>query len=143
MGSMPLVEISTDPDRLDIAVIHGFLSTCYWSPGIPLETVRRAIAGSLNFGIYVDGAQAGFARIITDRATFAWLCDVFVLEVYRGQGLSKRLMEAIQAHPDLQGLRRWLLATRDAHGLYKQFGYVTPHVPGRYLDITRPNIYLS
>ena len=113
---MPVVEISTDPSRLDIGVIHEFLSTCYWSEGIPRELVERAIAGSLNFGIFVDGAQAGFARVVTDRTTFAWICDVFVLERYRGQGLSKRLMAAIQNHGELQRLRRrvWSLATRTA-----------------------------
>lgn len=143
MDLMPLIEVSTDPSRLDIGVIHGFLSTCYWSEGIPRETVERAIASSLNFGVYVDGAQAGFARVVSDCVTFAWICDVFVVEAHRGQGLSKRLMQAIQEHPDLQNLRRWMLVTRDAHGLYRQFGFTTPTAPDRYMEITRPGIYLK
>ena len=110
--------ISCDPDRLDLAVVYGFLSTSYWSLGLPLEVLQRAIAGSLCFGVYHGGKQVGFARVVTDRATFAYLCDVFVLDAYRGQGLGRWLMEAVAAHPDLQGLRRMVLVTRDAHGLY-------------------------
>jgi GNAT superfamily N-acetyltransferase len=101
--------ISCDPARIDLAVVHGFLSTSYWSEGLPLEVLQRAIAASLCFGVYHGGKQVGFARVVTDRATFAYLCDVFVLDAYRGQGLGRWLMEAVAAHPDLQGLRRMVL----------------------------------
>lgn len=135
-------EISNDPARLDVAAIHDFLSNqAYWSPGVPLEIVRRAIAGSLNFGLYsADGRQVGFTRVVTDHATFAWICDVYVLPEHRGQGLSKWLMATVNAHPDLQGLRRWLLATSDAHGLYAQFGF-TPADAGRMMEIRDIDIY--
>lgn len=135
--------ISTDPAQLDLVAIHRFLAEdSYWARNIPRATVARAVANSLNFGLYApDGTQAGFARIITDRATFAWLCDVFVLPVHRGQGLSKWLMEVVWAHPDLQGLRRQMLATLDAHGLYEQFGFTPLAAPERYLEVRRPNPY--
>jgi len=116
-------EISTDPSRLQLDAIHAYLTRSYWSPGIPKDVVARAIANSLCFGIYQDDVQVGFARVVTDKASFAYLADVYVLEEHRRQGLSKRLVEMIQAHPDLQGMRRFLLATRDAHGLYAQFGF--------------------
>lgn len=124
-------EISTDPSRLQLDAIHAYLTRSYWSPGIPKEVVARAIANSMCFGIYlgVAGApghgdtQVGFARVVTDKASFAYLADVYVLEEHRGQGLSKRLVEAVLGHPELQGMRRFLLATRDAHGLYAQFGF--------------------
>jgi GNAT superfamily N-acetyltransferase len=134
--------ISDDPARLDVDAIHDFLSNhAYWSPGVPIEVVRRAISGSLNFGLYsADGAQVGFTRVVTDRATFAWICDVYVLPEHRGQGLSKWLMATVKEHPDLQGLRRWLLATQDAHGLYAQFGFVAPD-PGRMMEIRDIDIY--
>lgn len=116
--------IGTDPDELDVAVIHRYLSTeSYWAQEIPVAVVEKAIANSLCFGIYKDNQQIGFARLVTDKATFAYLADVFVLEEYRGQGLSKWLMEVIQSHPEVQGLRRWMLMTRDAQGLYEQFGW--------------------
>src|SRR5579863_2665122 len=115
--------ISTDPARLNLDVIHGFLSTAYWSKNIPRSIVERAVRNSLCFGVYADGEQVGFARVITDRATFAYIADVFIVETHRGRGFSKFMMGAIKAHPDLQGLRRWSLATRDAHGLYSQFGF--------------------
>lgn len=135
--------ISSDPVRLDVALIHDWLSTkSYWAKGIPRALVDRAIAHSLNFGIYhVGQGQVGFARVITDRATFAYLADVFVLEAHRGKGLSKQLMQAILAHKELQGLRRWLLATRDAHTLYAQFGFKPP-VPDRLMERVDPDIYL-
>jgi GNAT superfamily N-acetyltransferase len=135
--------ISTDPARLDIALIHRYLSEdSYWAKGIPLETVQRAITNSLNFGIYTaEGQQAGFARIVTDKATFAWLCDVFILPEFQGQGLSKQLMQAVWSHPDVQNQRRHLLATLDAHGLYRQFGFQELAAPERYLEIRRPNPY--
>lgn len=135
--------ITTDPARLDITAIHRYLAEeSYWAKGIPLETLTRAIANSLTFGVYApDGQQAGFARVVTDRATFAWLCDVFVLPAYRGRGLSKWLMEVVWAHNDLHGLRRQLLATLDAHGLYHQFGFQPLAAPERYLEVRRPNPY--
>ncbi len=135
--------ISTDPAQLDLAVVHRFLAEdSYWARNIPLDTVARAVAHSLNFGLYAPGGeQAGFARVVTDRATFAWLCDVFVLPAFRGQGLSKWLMEVVWAHPELQGLRRQLLATLDAHGLYEQFGFQPLAAPERYLEVRRANPY--
>lgn len=141
----PDVRFSTDPARLDLGVIHGFLSTCYWSPGIPLAAVERAIRHSLPFGLYdlapATPAQVGFARIITDFASFAYLCDVFILESHRGRGLSKRLMEFVLAHPDLQRLRRVALFTRDAHALYARYGFAPMPDPTRYMEIARPGVY--
>ncbi len=133
--------ISTDPARLDLALVHSFLTTSYWSPGIPQATVQAAIDHSLPFGIYEGAQQVGFARVITDTATFAYLADVFVVESHRGQGLSKWLLRCILAHPDLQGLRRFLLATRDAHGLYAQVGFRPLRAPDRWMDIHDPDIY--
>jgi GNAT superfamily N-acetyltransferase len=126
--------ISTDKTHLDVAVIHQFLSReSYWAQGVPRDIVERSIANSLSFGVYEaesgGGAQVGFARVITDYATFAYLCDVFILSAHRGQGLSKWLMEVIVAHPDLQGLRRFLLFTRDAHSLYARYGFTPLHHP--------------
>jgi GNAT superfamily N-acetyltransferase len=116
--------ISTDPSRLDLDVIHGFLARSYWSPGIPRETIARGIAHSTCFGVHhVRDGQVGFARVVSDHATFGYLADVFILEAHRGRGLSKWLIECILAHPDLQGFRRWMLGTRDAHGLYARFGF--------------------
>jgi GNAT superfamily N-acetyltransferase len=135
--------ISSDPARIDVALIQRWLSQeSYWAPGIPHDVVERSIAGALNFGIYHETqGQVGFARVISDRATFAYLADVFVLQEHRGQGLSKRLMETILAHSELQGLRRWMLATRDAHGLYEQFGFTLPKVAGRIMERTDPDVY--
>ncbi|WP_375436786.1 GNAT family N-acetyltransferase [uncultured Hymenobacter sp.] len=135
--------VSTDPARLDITVIHRYLAEeSYWAKNIPLETVTRAIANSLNFGLYTpDGQLVGFARVVTDRATFAWLCDVFVLPAYQGQGLAKWLMRVVWSHPELQGLRRQLLATLDAHGLYRQFNFQPLAAPERYLEVRHPNPY--
>ena len=135
--------ISDDPARLDLDTVHRYLSTeSYWARDLPRETLERAVAGSLCFGVYAGaGEQAGFARVVTDRATFAWLADVFVLPAHRGRGLSKRLMEAILAHPDLQGLRRFLLATWDAHGLYRQYGFEPPTRPDRLMERYRPDVY--
>ena len=136
-------KFSTAPGRLDIPLIHRWLSeSSYWATGIPRDTVERAIANSLNFGVYHGKAgQVGFARVISDRATFAYVADVFVLEAHRGKGLSKRLMEAVLAHPELQGLRRWTLATRDAHGLYEQFGFTLPKVANRFMERVDADIY--
>lgn len=117
--------ISTDKTLLDIGVIHSYLSKeSYWAMNIPREVVEKSVAHSLCFGVYHDGKQIGFARLITDQATFAYLADVFILEDHRGKGLSKWLMHSIHVHPELQGLRRWVLGTKDAHGLYEQFGWV-------------------
>lgn len=135
-------EISTDPARLDRTAIHAALTRMYWCEGIPRETLDKAIDHSLPFGVYTAaGAQVGFARVVTDRATFAYLCDVYVLESHRGNGLSKRLIEAITAHPDLQGLRRFSLVTRDAHTLYEQFGFSPIANPRGHMEILRPALY--
>ncbi len=133
--------ISCDPTRLNLDVIHGYLQQSYWSPGIPREIVARAIKHSLCFGVYHGTEQIGFARVVTDQATFAYLADVFILDVHRKQGLSKRLMSEILAHPDLQGLRRFMLATLDAHGLYAQYGFKAVALPDRLMEKTRPKIY--
>ena len=136
--------ISTDPARLDLDMIHEFLTNCYWAKGIPRDVVARSIEQSLCFGVYDgSGAQVGFARAISDLATFAYIGDVFILESYRGRGLGKWLMECITQHPTLQGLRRWMLATRDAHGLYSQFGFTPVKVPERYMELHNPNVYAS
>jgi GNAT superfamily N-acetyltransferase len=134
-------EISTSRDRLDVDVIHGFLTESYWSPGIPRETVERAIAGSLNFGLYRNRRQIGFARVITDGATFAYFADVFVLPDYRGAGLATWLMTTALAHPALAGLRRCLLVTRDAHAIYVRCGFTPLARPERFMEIVRPDIY--
>ncbi len=134
-------EIDTDDARLDVDAIHAYLARSYWAAGIPRDVVARSLRGSLNFGIYRDGAQVGFARVVTDRATFAYLGDVYVLEEQRGRGLSKWLMEVVMGHPDLQGLRRFMLATRDAHGLYQKFGFRAPAAPERYMEKLDPDVY--
>jgi GNAT superfamily N-acetyltransferase len=133
--------ISTDPARLDVDAIHAYLSRSYWAEQIPREIVERSLRGSLCFGLFDEQAQVGFARVITDRATFAYLCDVYVLEQHRQRGLSKWLMEIVSAHPDLQGLRRFTLVTRDAHGLYAQFGFTPIAAPERFMEIVRPGLY--
>ena len=132
--------VTTEPSRLDVSLIHNYLSnTSYWATGRTLEVVQRSIENSLCFGLYKTSAgereqQIGFARVVTDYATFAWLADVFVVEEYRGQGLAKWLMETILAHPQLQEFRRWLLATRDAHELYRRFGFSELAEPGRWME---------
>ena len=133
--------ISTDQDQLDVKAIHAFLSTSYWSPGIPIAVVKHAIENSLCFGVFHGTEQVGFARVVTDSATFAYLADVYILESHRGKGLSKWLMETIQGHPRLQGLRRFMLATRDAHGLYSQFGFNVVANPSRLMEILNPDVY--
>jgi|SRR5271157_551274 len=134
--------ISTSRGRLDLDVVHGFLTNCYWAKGIPREVVARSIEHALCFGIYDDGGeQVGFARVISDFATIAYIGDVFVLETHRGRGLGKWLMQCISQHPSLQGLRRWILTTRDAHGLYSQFGFTPVKAPERYMELHQPNVY--
>lgn len=133
--------ISTDKSKLDLAVIHNFLTTSYWAAGIPIETVKKSLEHSLNFGVYEGGKQVGFARVITDYATFAYIGDVFILEDHRGQGLSKWLMQVIADHAELQGLRRWVLLTRDAHGLYRKTGFMEPVNPERYMEKIFPDVY--
>jgi len=134
--------ISTNRERLSLDVVHGFLTNCYWAKGIPREVVARSIEHALCFGIYDEGCgQVGFARVISDFATIAYIGDVFVLETHRGRGLGKWLMQCISQHPSLQGLRRWILTTRDAHGLYSQFGFTPVKAPERYMELHRPNVY--
>lgn len=134
-------QISTDPARLDLDAIHTYLTASYWAEGISRELVARSLAGSLAFGLYDADRQIGLARVITDRATFAYLCDVYVLEAYRGRQLGLWLMECVMAHPELQGLRRFMLATRDAHALYAKFGFTPPVKPGALLEIMKPGLY--
>lgn len=132
-------EISTDPARIDIALVYGFLSKSYWAQGRSRDVVERSIRHSLCFGIYRGEQQVAFARVITDRATFAYLADVFVLPQFRGRGLAKRLMRAILALQELRGLRLIMLRTRDAHGLYAQFGFQPLENPGRVMELRGPN----
>jgi GNAT superfamily N-acetyltransferase len=135
-------EISTDKGRLDIETIHRFLTEeSYWAATRTPDQTRTAIENSLCFGVYLGDQQVGFARVVSDFATFAYLGDVFVLEDFRGRGLSKRLMETIVTQPELQGLRRWLLATRDAHGLYEQFDFASLKFPERWMERTAPDAY--
>jgi GNAT superfamily N-acetyltransferase len=147
--------ISTDPARLDLDLIHRFLKNCYWAEGIPREVVARSIEHSLCFGIYDESseksphlaklaprsAQVGFARVISDFATIAYLGDVFVLESHRGRSMGKWMMECIMRHPALQGLRRWILLTRDAHKLYAKVGFTPLKAPERYMELHRPDVY--
>ncbi len=135
--------ISTDPARLDARSIHAYLTRSYWAEGIPLEVVERALAGSLCFGLYHGDEQVGLARVVTDQATYAYLCDVYVLEAHRGAGLGRWLMEAVMSHPGLQGLRRVALVTRDAHGLYAGFGFTPLARPEGHMERHRPGIYLE
>ena len=138
-------EISTDPARLDVTAIHAYLTRSYWSPGIPIEIVERALRQSLCFGVYesAGGTQVGLARVVTDYATFAYLCDVYVLEEHRGHGLGKRMMRELMAHPALSGARRVMLATRDAHGLYAGFGFLEAGAAKNLMEIVRPDIYAA
>jgi GNAT superfamily N-acetyltransferase len=133
--------ITTDKSKMDIPVIHSYLTRSYWSEGIPLETVTLGIQHSLCFGLFQGSKQIGVARVITDTATFAYICDVFIDEAFRGKGLGKWLMETILKHESLQGLRRIVLTTRDAHGLYSQYGFVPLPIPERYMVIQDSDIY--
>ena len=126
--------ISCDPKRLDLGVVHGFLRTSYWAQNVSEEVVRRSIEHSLCFGVYDRESQVGFARVITDRATFAYLADVFIVEQHRGHGLGTWLIETIVSHPELSGLRRWILVTRDAHDLYRKFGFMELQNPERFME---------
>ncbi|MCC6364583.1 MAG: GNAT family N-acetyltransferase [Bryobacterales bacterium] len=133
--------VSTNPRLLHLKTIHEFLTTSYWAPGIPIDTVDRCIRSSLPFGLYDAGRQVGFLRVVTDYTTYGYLADVFVLESHRGRGLSKWLIECAMSHPSLQGFRRWQLSTRDAHGLYERFGFHTPAYPERLMEILRRDVY--
>lgn len=135
------LEITTDPERMDVSAIHGFLTRSYWAEGIDEATVRRSIAGSLAFAVLDPARLVGFARVVSDRATFAYLADVFVIAELRGRGVSKWLMEVIIAHPELQGLRRWMLGTRDAHELYRKYGFTELAAPGRFMERHDPEVY--
>jgi len=134
--------VTTDKSGMDIPLIHRFLSRSYWAKGIPETTVRKSIEGSVCFGVFHAGRQVGFARVITDKATFGYLADVFILEEYRGKGLSKWLIDIIMGHPELQGFRRFLLATRDAHGLYRQFGFNELSSPETWMQVHNPDAYI-
>jgi GNAT superfamily N-acetyltransferase len=135
--------VSCDPSDQDVDVIHTFLTESYWAKGIPRETVARSIRGSLCFALRDGSRQVGFARVISDRATIAYLGDVFVLSEYRGRGLGKWLVECVLAHPELQGMRRWMLGTRDAHGLYRQFGFTPVAAPEKLMERRDPNVYAA
>jgi GNAT superfamily N-acetyltransferase len=133
--------ISTDPARLDLDGVYEYLSSSYWAGGIPRDVFERSVRHALPFGIYEGARQVGFARVVTDFATVAYLGDVFVLEPWRGRGLSRWLMEVITAHPELQGFRRWILLTRDAHGLYRKFGFTPLAAPDRWMEKWTPDVY--
>jgi GNAT superfamily N-acetyltransferase len=133
--------ISTNKEKLDIDFIHQFLSHSYWAENIPIEIVQKSIDGAMCFGVYDNDKQIGFARVITDCATFGYLADVFIDQDYRGNGLSKWLMQVIMSHPALQGFRSWQLATKDAHGLYAQFGFKPLDAPERIMRKSVPDIY--
>jgi GNAT superfamily N-acetyltransferase len=136
--------VSSDTARVDVPLVHRWLSSeSYWARGVPLDVVKKSVENSICFSVHHEpDGQVGFARVVTDRATFAYLADVFVLAPHRGRGVSRRMMEAVLSHPELQGLRRWLLATRDAHDLYARFGFVPP-TPGRLMERVVPDIYLK
>ena len=134
--------ITTDQSKMDVVAIHDFLSKYSgWSKNIPFEKVKKSIENSLNFGLFHNGKQIGFARIISDFSTIAYLGDVYILENYRGQGLSNQLMETVLGHPDLQGLRRWILLTSTAKWLYKKYGFTKPSQPDIYMELFDPNVY--
>ena len=135
--------VTTNPSDQDIEVIHGFLAQSYWAKGIPKETVKKSLNGALCFALLYQGRQIGFARVISDFATIAYLGDVFVLAEHQGQGLSKWLMDCIVAHPELQGMRRWLLATSDAHGLYEKYGFTPLKQPSAFMERHNASVYLK
>jgi N-acetylglutamate synthase-like GNAT family acetyltransferase len=133
--------VSTDPAEVDLDAVHAFLSRTYWAEGIPRELLARAIEGSIPFSVFHESRQVGFARVITDRATFAYLADVYVLEAHRGRGVARWLVDTILAHPALQGLRRFSLVTKDAHALYAGAGFTALAAPERHMEIARPGLY--
>jgi len=133
--------VSTDPSRLDPRAVHRYLVASYWAEGVPCEIVERSLHRSLCFGLYAPEGQVGLARVITDETTFAYLCDVYVLPGHQGRGLGRWLMDCVMASPRLQGLRRWMLVTRDAHGIYEQAGFRAPAVPEGIMEIARPGLY--
>jgi len=135
------VIVDTDPARLDLPMVHAFLVESYWAEGIPFDVFEQSVRHSLCFGVYAGDRQIGFARVITDHATFAYLADVFIVESDRGRGHADTLMSAILAHPTLQGFRRWLLATRDAHGLYARHGFTPLAIPERWMERRAPDVY--
>jgi len=135
--------ITTDHAAVDLDAVHGFIARSYWAEGIPRDLLARAIAGSIPFSLFAGDAQVGFARVVTDRATFAYLADVYILETHRGQGLGRWLIEIVMAHPELQGLRNFMLATRDAHFLYERVGFTPLRIPERFMQIARPGLYLQ
>lgn len=139
--ALPDLTLSDDFESLDLNRVHGWLTDAYWCRGIPRETVERAARGSLVFGVFDDVGQVGYARVVTDHATVAWICDVVVDPAWRGRGVGKALVRAILAHPSMQGLRRLLLATANAHGLYAQFGFVPTAVPERWMEIVDREVY--
>jgi GNAT superfamily N-acetyltransferase len=135
-------EISDDLSRLNVSFIHNYLANeSYWAKNIPHQIVEKSIKNSLSFGLYCNKEQIGFARLVTDKATFAYLADVFIIPAFRGKGLSKWLMQTIHNHPELQSLRRWMLGTRDAHDLYKKFGWTSLQEPERFMQKHNPNVY--
>ncbi len=140
-GTLPRYDITTDPTRLDIPAIHAFLTHSYWAKRIPIATVRRAIKHSVCVSAILEGQQVGFARVVTDHATFAYLADVYVLEAHRGNGVARAMLDALFALPELQGLRRLLLVTRDAHGLYEKLGFTSLAHPARFMERHNPNAY--
>jgi GNAT superfamily N-acetyltransferase len=136
------VSISSDQSKLDLEMIHKFLSEeSYWAKNIPFDQLKRSVENSLCFGVYAGDKQIGFARVISDLAVFAYLADVFILPEYRGKGLSKELVRYIMSYPSLQGLRRWMLATSDAHELYRKYGFKELSNPANFMDISKPKIY--
>ncbi len=137
------IRISTDRADADVDVVHGYLSQdAYWSKNIPRAVVQKSIENSYCFSAFIENKQIGFARVVTDAATFAYLADVFVLPEFRGHGISKKLMQSVQSHPELQGLRRWMLMTADAHRLYESYGFTALAKPDRAMEISKPDIYL-
>jgi GNAT superfamily N-acetyltransferase len=135
--------LTTDRSKLDLALVHAFLATSYWARDIPLSVVARSIENSLCFGVYEDGKQVCFGRVVTDYATFAWISDVFVLESHRGKGLARWMVECMLLHESLRGIRRWLLATKDAHGVYRACGFEPLQSPDWFMEITLPEPYGS
>ncbi|MEO8002332.1 MAG: GNAT family N-acetyltransferase [Arenimonas sp.] len=137
------IRISVDRADVDLDVVHAFLSQhAYWSKNIPRAVVKKSIENSYCFSAFIEDRQVGFARVVSDGATFAYLCDVFTLPALHGQGVGKKLMQSVQSHPELQGLRRWMLMTADAHKLYESYGFTALAKPDRAMEISRPDIYL-